>query len=318
MNVSLRNVFATLAVALIAALVVLGPVASGGAQDKQQDEAIAYNAWFAANQAQDAAKAVKAAEAYLAAYPTGQYADFLQKWLGPARLTLLNDAIKAGDVDKMLGIGDEILAKDADNLNVLYALAFQLRQRELLASPRSYAHAAQAMELSQKAIDLVQSGKTLAGVQTFDKDGTLAWLYQVQAMVAEHDGNREKAIQLYDKSTSLAPQDPGIAARNLLEVLAMRQSDYTDAATAYNALPDDARAAAEPTEDVKAAREKVDKEADALIDVAARFVALAEVKGLPQATRDKVYGVLESVYKSRHPEDADAAGLKALIESKKQ
>ena len=314
---SLRNVFATVAVALVAALLVLGPVTSAAAQD--QDEAIAYNAWFAANQAHDIAKAVKAAEAYLAGFPSGQYADFLQKWLGPARLSLLNDAIKARDVDKMLAIGKEILAKDPDNLNVVYALAFQLRKDELLASPRSYAHAADAVELSQKAIDLVQSGKTLAGVQAFDKDATLAWLYQIQAMVAEHEGNQDKAIQLYDRSTSLAPQDPGIAARNLLEVLAMRQSDYSEAATAYNALPDEARAAAEPSEEVKAARKKVDEDADALIDVAARFVALADVKGLPQATRDKVYGILESVYKSRYPEETDPASkLQALIDSKKK
>ena len=36
-----------------------------------------------------------------------------------------------------------------------------------------------------------------------------------------------------------------------------------------------------------------------------------------QATRDKVYGVLESVYKSRNPEDAEAAGLQAVIDAKK-
>jgi tetratricopeptide (TPR) repeat protein len=313
--VPLRKTFATMAVALIVGFLVLGPVASGLAQN--QDEALAYQAWFAANQTKNVPKAIEAAEAYLKSFPQGQYADFLQKWLGPARLTLLNEAIKAGEVDKMLDIGRRILAQDPENLNVLYALAFQLRKGELLASPRSYAHAADAKELSQKAIDLVESGKTLAGVQTFDKDGTLAWLYQVQAMVAEHDGNKENAIQLYEKSTALAPKDPAIAARNLLELLAMRQSDYADAATAYNALPEEARGAVEPSAEVKAAREKVDREADALIDVAARFVALAEAKGLPQATRDKVYGVLESVYKSRHPEDADAAGLQALIDSKK-
>ena len=34
-----------------------------------------------------------------------------------------------------------VLATDPENLNVLYALAFQIRQKELLASPRSYAHA---------------------------------------------------------------------------------------------------------------------------------------------------------------------------------
>ncbi len=46
-------------------------------------------------------------------------------------------------------------------------------------------------------------------------------------------------------------------------------------------------------------------------------MALAEVKKLPQATRDKVYGVLETIYKSRHPDDAEVARLQAVIDAKK-
>lgn len=310
---SLRQLFARTLVALVASALL---VAAGPAAAQEQDEAMAYHAWFAANQAQDSAKALEAAEAYLASFPEGQYADFLKKWLGPAQLTLLNDAIKAGEVDRMIEIGDKILANDPENLNVLYALAYQLRTRELLASPRSFAHAAKAGEYAAKAVELVEAGKTLAGVETFDKDATLAWLYQVQAMVEANAGNEARAFELYEKSTMLAPADAAIAGRNLLEMLAARQSDYADAANAYNALPEEARAAAEPSAEAQAARAKVDTEADVLIDVAARFVALADAKGLPQGTRDKVYGVLESVYKSRHP-DADAAALQALIESKK-
>jgi hypothetical protein len=313
--VSLRQLFATTSVALAAVLVV---VASAPSAAQEQDEAIAYHAWFAANQAQDTAKAIEAAEAYLKAFPQGQYADFLTKWLGPAQLQRLNDAIKAGQVDQMTEIGDKILANDPENVNVLYALAFQLRGKELLASPRSYAHAAKAKEYAAKAATLIESGKTLAGVESFDKNGTLGWLYQVQALVEENEGNEAKAMELFEKSTSLAPTDPQVAGRNLLQILATRQSDYTEAANAYNALPDDARSAAEPSPEVKAAREKVDAEADALIDVAARFVALADTQNLPQGTRDKVYGILESVYKSRHAEDdAAGAGLQALIDSKK-
>ena len=66
-----------------------------------------------------------------------------------------------------------------------------------------------------------------------------------------------------------------------------------------------------------AARDALNAEADALIDVSAQFVALAEVKNLPPATRDRVYAVLESAYKTRNPDDAEAAGLQAVIDSKK-
>jgi tetratricopeptide (TPR) repeat protein len=317
LNVSLRKPLTTLVgLTLAAAILVLAPVAPAAAQE-EQDEALAYHAWFAANQQQDNAKAVEAAEAYLESFPNGEYAEFLSKWLAPAQMARLNGAIKAGQVDQMLAVGNRILAKEPENLNVVYALAFQLRRRELLAKPRSYAHAADAVRLSQKAIDLVGSGQTLAGVQNFNKDATLAWLYQNLAIVEGKDGVSDKAIELYEKSTSLAPQDPAIAGRNLLEVLSWRQASYAEAANAYNALPDEARGAAEPSPEVTAARAKVDAEADTLIDVAARFVALAEVKGLPQATRDKVYGVLESVYKSRNPDDAEAAGLQAVIDAKK-
>jgi tetratricopeptide (TPR) repeat protein len=314
LNVSHRKLLATLASLVIVGLIALTPNAVA---QENQDEALAYHAWFAANQAQDNAKAVEAAEAYLAKFPDGQYAEFLTKWLAPAKLSKLNDAIKAKDVDQMLEVGNAILETDPENLNVLYALAFHIRQQELLASPRSYAHAAELADLSRKTIELVEGGKTLAGVDSFDKDATLAWLYQNLAFIESKDGMTDEAVALYEKSTSLAPGDPGIAGRNLGALIAVHQKAYTEAATAFNALPAEDRSAAEPSAEVTAARDALNAEADALIDVTARFVALAEVKNLPQATRDRVYGVLESAYKARNPEDPDATGLQAVIDSKK-
>jgi tetratricopeptide (TPR) repeat protein len=314
--VPLRKLLVALA-GLILTSAFLVVVSASPLRAQDQDEALAYHAWFAANQAQDNAKAVEAAEAYLEKFPDGQYAEFLTKWLAPAKLNKLNEAIKAGQVDQMLEVGDSILATDPENLNVLYALAFQLRRRELLANPRSFAHATEAVDVSKKAIALVESGQTLAGVQNFDKDATLAWLYQNLAIIEGKDGPSDAAIALYEKSTSLAPLDPAVAGRNLLELLSWSQAAYADAANAYNAFPDEERSAAEPSPEVAAARAEVDATADVLIDVAAQFVALAELKSLPQGTRDKVYGVLESVYKSRNPDDAEAAGLQAVIDSKK-
>jgi tetratricopeptide (TPR) repeat protein len=214
-------------------------------------------------------------------------------------------------------VGNAILANDPENLNVLWTLASEIRRHELLVSPRSYAHAAEVVDLSKKTIALVESGKTLAGVENFDKNATLAWLYQNLAFVESKDGMSDKAVELYEKSTSLAPQDPQIAGRNLAALIAVRQKAFAEAATAYNALPPEAKSAAEPSAEVTAARDTLNAGADDLIDVAAQFVALAEVTNLPAATRDRYYKVLESAYKTRNPDDAEAAGLQAVIDSKK-
>jgi tetratricopeptide (TPR) repeat protein len=305
------------ALALIAApSLVLVPLGTACAQEVGADEAVAYSTWLSANQANDLAKAVPAAEAYLKQYPTGQYADFLTKWLAQARFSALDAAIKAQKMDEMIKIGREILATDPDNLNVLYALAFNLRLRELLVAPQKLDHAKDAQEFAQKAISLVESGKTLAGVPNFDKDATLGWLYQVLAVVEAADGHDEKALGLYEKSSSFAPDDVAITGRNLLSELAMRQGDYAAAVKAFNALPEADRGAAEPNEQVKAAHDRLNAEADGLIDVAARFVAFGRAKSLPTATVDKVNEILETVYKTRFPEDATLDGLKKILDEK--
>jgi tetratricopeptide (TPR) repeat protein len=298
---------------LLAAVLAFAPAA---AQEVVQDEGAAYRAWHAASQAGDNAKAVEAAKAYLAQYPTGQYAEFIKKWLPNALMTALDAAIKEKRTADMISTGREILAADPENLNVLYALAFNIRRNELLASPPSFSNAPAAVELSKKAISLVESGKTLTGVQSFDKNATLAWLTQILAVVEQKNGAAGEAIKLYEKSTAFAPADPAIAGQNLLRVFTLRQAAYGDAAKAYNAFPEADRSAAEPTPEVKAARDKVNAEADALIGSAAGFVAFAKVKGLAPAMKDRVNQVLETVYKSRFPEDASLAGLQKILQEK--
>jgi hypothetical protein len=302
--------------ALAAAVILVLPAAPAAAQDVVQDEGSAYRAWHDASQAGDNAKALAAAKDYLARYPTGQYSDFIKKWTGTAQLSALDAAIKEKRTADMIVMGQQILASDPENLNVLYALAFNIRRNELLASPASYQNAPAAVDASRKAIALIESGKTLTGVQSFDKNATLAWLTQVLALNEQKNGTPDQATKLYERSTALAPQDPQVAGRNLLAVLALRQAAYAEAAKAYNAIPDADRAAADTKPEVKAARDKINSEADGLIDVAARFVALAKVKGLPAATRDRVNQALEAVYKTRFPEDASLAGLQKILQQK--
>jgi len=280
------------------------------------EEAIAYAAWRGADEAKDQPKAIAGAEAYLKQFPAGWYAGFLKKWLSQTRLSALNAAIQAKDIDGMIAAGRQILSLDPENLNVLYALAYNLRLRELLASPQKLDHAQEAKEFAQKAVTLVEGGKTLTGVASFDKDGTLAWLYQTLAVVEDNGGDPKQATKLYEKSSGLAPEDVSIKGRNLLSLIAMQQGAYTEAAKAFKALPEAERTAAEPSAAFTAAREALDGEADTLIETAATFVAFGQTKALPAATVEKVSQLLETVYKGRHPEDPSLDGLKKVLADK--
>jgi tetratricopeptide (TPR) repeat protein len=318
LNVFLRKTLAPAAAGtmLLAAAFALASPAPVAAQEVVQDEGAFYRAWHDASQAGDNVKAMAAAKAYLEKYPTGQYADFIKKWLGTAQMTALDSAIKEKRTADMIAVGREILAADPENLNVLYALAFNIRRNELLVAPPKYDQAAEAKEFAQKAISLVEGGKTLVGVQSFDKNATLAWLYQTLAIVEANGGNAAEALKLYEKSSSLSPEDVAIKGRNLLNVIAMQQGSYTEAAKAYNALPEADRAAAEPPEAVKAAREALNGEADRLIDTATTFVAFGKAKNLPAATVDRVNQMLQTVYKGRFPEDASLEGLNKMLAAK--
>jgi tetratricopeptide (TPR) repeat protein len=285
------------------------------AQEVVQDEGAFYRAFHEASQAGDTARALEAAKAYLEKFPAGQYAEFIKKWQDTARMTQLDVAIKEKRTADMIKVGEEILAKDPENLNVIYALAFNVRRNELLAAPPVFTNAAAAVDQAKRAIALIEAGKTLTGVASFDKDATLAWLTQILAIGEGKDGNVAEAIRLYEKSSALAPNDP-IVARNMLGVVTLRQGKYAELAKAYNALPEADRAAPEPNPEVKTAKEALNLEADALIEAAAGFVAYGRTKGLPPAIVDRVSQLLETVYKGRFPEDATLEGLQKILAGK--
>jgi tetratricopeptide (TPR) repeat protein len=315
--VSLRKILAPTAAGMLlfAAALTSAPAAPAAAQEVVQDEGAAYRTWHEASQAGDNAKAMAAAKTYIEQYPKGQYADFMKKWYGTAQMTALDAAIKEKRTADMIVVGRDVLAADPENLNVLYAMASQIRG-EMLARPPVFTNAATGVELAKKGIGMVESGKTLAGVATFDKNATLAWMTQMLALSEQKAGNAEEAIRLFEKSTAYAPNDKTIAAPNLYTAYNMLYSRYVEAAKAYNAIPEAERGAAEPSPAVKAARDKINTEADQVIDAAARFVAFGRANGLPAPTVDRVSQTLEAVYKTRFPEDAALDGLKKILADK--
>lgn len=296
-------------VVLLAVCLLCASVAP--AQELSADETVAYQSWYVANEANDQAKAIEAAQAYVAKFPSGKYLAYLKGWLLGPKLKGFDAAVQAKSVDEMLKLGREILKDSPDNLGVWYSVAFNLRRYELAASPANFAHAAEAQEFAAESIRRIEGGQVIEGGR-FNPKASLAILYQIQAMVANNAGKKEEAIDLYTKSSAADPGNIAIVANNLLTLGSLYLDPYGAAVAAYQALPDADRQAAEPSVEVKSALENMHAAADPLIDVWARFVALARARNVAAATRDQVLASVQTVYTTRYA--GDASGLEPLIE----
>jgi hypothetical protein len=139
---------------------------------------------------------------------------------------------------------------------------------------------------------------------------------QVLAINAAKGGKVDDAIALYGKSTALAPGNVQLVTRNLYAVYGYRQTAYGDAVKAFKALPEADQQAPDTKPEAKAVLERVNAAADGLVDSAAAFVAYAKARGVAAPVRERVNQTLETVYKSRHPEDAALAGLQKILQEK--
>ena len=292
--------------------VVPGPVA----QEPTPDEAAAYKAWFDANSAKDYPKAKELAKAYLAKFPTGKYADYLKtKWLPQVRGMQYKEAADAKNTAGIISIAKEVLAEDADNLDYLLAVIVQIRTNELFANPPNFSHAADATEFADRAVRLLEAGKTPTGAdaKVFNKNATLGYLHGTLAVIYEHDKNVDKALAAYEKAAQLEPTN----ATFFFHCGRIHNDKYAAAAQKYQAIPEADRDAAEPKPEVKAALEEVNKQADAVITCWARFLGLTADKkeNFSAETRAKIEKALTDLYKYRHPDSTD--GLQKLIDQNK-
>jgi len=304
---------------LVSILALLVPVASArvrllavgvvtqDAAAKEKEEADAYKAFYDANQAKDIPKAVASAKAYLEKFPTGKYATYLKGWVRPH---LFNEALTAKKTDEMIRIGKEVLAAEPENLDYLYLMAVTIRTNELSASPPNYAHGAEGAEFSQRAIKLIEGGKVPAVVpkDNWKQGPILGMLYQTVGLVALKNKESDKALEHYKKAASLDPANPSY----FLGMGSIYQEKYGAAATKYQAFPQADRDAADPKPEVKAALEEANSNADMVIENWAKFMALTAGSDPWKPTRDQVNGALTTIYKYRHPDDAD--GLQKLID----
>jgi hypothetical protein len=308
----MKRIIATVAVlmfmlALSAPLALAHAVsAQPVAQDAAADEAALYKKWYDLNTAKDYANGLEAAKAYLDKYPNGQYAAYLKKWMPQARAALLNAAVQSknlGDIDR---IGKDIMAADPDNLDYALFLASQLR-----TSDTNFQYAADTAQFAETSIRLIEAGKKpTTKPEEFKPKETQAYLHDTLASIDEHNKNNDKALEHYEHAAMLDAAN----ARYFFNAGRLHQARYAAAAAAYQALPEADRTAPEPKPEVKAALDKVNAEADGVINNWARFMGLPK-NDYPADVKQKVMTALTDLYKYRN--NGSDAGLTQLIEANK-
>jgi tetratricopeptide (TPR) repeat protein len=282
-------------------------------QDAAKEEADAYKAWYDANAAKDIAKAYPLAKAFLEKYPNSSNAPYIRdKWLSSARANLFNQAIQSKNMDEMLRLAKEELGQKPDNLDYIYLVAIKLRENELFANPPSSAHASDTLDFSNKAIALIEGGK-VPSFKDFNKGAILSILYQNLAIVAASNKDYDKALENYKKSSAA---DPANAVMNATNFLACGQIHYTvkyrPASEKFSALPKADQDAPDSNPQAKAILDELNKEADAVIDCWAHFMALTATNNPYGNTRTDIGKALVELYKYRHPDAPD--GLQKLID----
>jgi len=283
------------------------------AQDQKAEEAAAYTEWFEANKAKDYAKAMTLAKAYVEKYPAGQNVEYLKtKWIPSTRTILFNQAIAQKNMADMIRIGKEVLADNPDNLDYLIAMSIQLRTNELFASPPNFSHATDAAEFTERAMKLIESGKTPTPNPSspFDKNKTLAFFEQTLASIEDHNKNIDKALEHYQKAASLDPMNPIY----FFHIGRLNQEKYATSAKKFQELPEADRAASPPKPEIKAALDEVNKSADGLINAWVRYLGLTADKPTTGDTRSKIEAAVTDLYKFRNN---SIDGLAKLIEQNK-
>ncbi|HLG16494.1 MAG TPA: hypothetical protein VJH03_18605 [Blastocatellia bacterium] len=283
------------------------------AQDPSPEEYAAYKAYYDANAAKDYAKAMELAKAYVEKFPTGKYADYLKRWIVQTRGGLFNEALKAKNTNEMIRLGKEALAANPEDLDYLYLLAFGIRGNEILAPTPNYSHAAEAADFSRRCIQILEAGKIPAIVDKtkWNQNQYVSLLYQTLALIDDNGSNVDSALENYRKASEL---DPNTAFNFFKRGSLVYQNKYQTAVQKYFAFPDADRTAdaASTKPEVKAALDELNKQADAVIDIWARFMALTAVKNDFGDARNQVEKALTELYKFRHPDSAD--GLQKLID----
>jgi tetratricopeptide (TPR) repeat protein len=278
---------------------------------KEKEEQDLYKAWYEAKKAGDNTKVIEIAKEFVEKFPNSKMITYVKPSIQTSRTVLLTKATTDKNVSEIINQAKLAISENPDKeLDYDSFIVAQIATLELYAQPPNFSHAREATEYAQKSISLIDAGKT-PSTPDFKKNVALAYLYNVQAVIAKNDKNTDKALEMYQKAASYEPANP----QYYLQCGSLHQQKYAAAANEYQQFPEDKRVVEpdkmEPA--VKASLDKVNGEADAVIKCWAKFVGLTRDKKEWDGTRAQVEKVLTDLYKFRHNDSTD--GLEQLIES---
>lgn len=275
---------------------------------------------FADNYERNPVAAYQAAKDYMARYnkEDDQYTRYLKTWIAAYeadekarrlaaekadREQQLLGSFTQKDFAKAYGMAKQVLADDADNVKVLIALGYE----GVIASTesRNEAFNSDAANYAQKAIQLIESGKTPDNWEPFkNKEDVLASLYYAVGFYYLKP-KPESSISNFIKAAQIDSDRKSATSTYLYLALAYQNGPY-------KRLSDDfsKRFANQPeSPESKAALDAINKVVDKMIDAYARAVALA---GPEQAAAKAQWMTqLTNFYKFRH-DNADV-GLAEYI-----
>ena len=307
----MKKIIATVAVLMfllaLSAPLVFAQDASAkpAAQDPAAEEAAAYKAWYDAYTAKDITKEMELGKTFVEKYPSSKYADFVKKDIVRVRSLLLNQAVQAKNTPEIIRIGKEAMAADPESVDYPYFLASQLRSLDT-----NFQYATDTAQFTQTAMRMIEAGKKPTIVKDFNDKQVLAYFHDTLASIDEHNKDTDKALEHYEHATMLDPAN----ARYFFNCGRLHQGRYATAAAEYQKLPEADRTAPEPKPEVKAALDKVNAEADGVINCWARFLGLPK-NDYPPDVKQKVQTALTDLYKYRN--NNSDAGLQKLIDDNK-
>ena len=230
----------------------------------------------------------------------------MKKDIVRVRSVMLNQAVQAKNVPEIIRIGKEAIAADPESVDYPYFLATQLRTLDT-----NFQYAADTAQFTQNAMRLVEAGKKPTIVKEFNDKQVLAYFHDTLAAIDEHNKETDKALEHYEHAAMLDPTN----ARYFFNVGRLHQARYATAAEDFQKrFTAEERSAPEPKPEVKAALDKVNMEADGVINNWARFLGLPK-NDYPADVKQKVMTALTDLYKYRN--NGSDAGLTQLIEANK-
>jgi len=281
------------------------------AQDQCTDEnKTAWYATFRENFKTEQQKAYDAAKKYLTACssedtPQTQYLKrFVDIYEKAQRTTVLQTKLNEKNYPDAFKLGADILKDEPENMTVLINLGYA---GYVTSTAKNNSFNADALNYARKAIQLIESGKTVEAWTPFpNKDEALAFLTYYIATNTLNSGDHAGALPLLIKAAKFESS--------------LKKSPYTYANIAnayengsYAKLSEDYKAkfgGKDESPEQKLALENVNQVVDRIIDAYARAVASAGADTKFAADKKVWSEALSGYYKYRHK---DETGLNELV-----